>query len=74
MCRRTSINSVGKVNVRIKLGLVCVATEAIGAEIDEDGLLRADVLQISADGPTDVLLSKRARKMAGKEMPIRQIG
>ncbi|MCG8048608.1 MAG: retroviral-like aspartic protease family protein, partial [Candidatus Thiodiazotropha endolucinida] len=70
----TNISEVGKGNFEIQLGPVKVETEAIVAEIDDDGLLGVDVLQNREDGPTDLLMSKGVLKMAGKEVPIIQVG
>ena len=44
---------MGKGNFTIQLGPVSVQTEAIVAEIDDDGLLGVDVLQNRKDEPTD---------------------
>ena len=70
----SSINEVGKGSFKVQLGPVSVETEAIVAEIEDDGLLGVDVLQNGADGPTDILMSKGVLQMAGKEVPIIQIG
>ena len=58
----------------IQLGPVSVQTEAIVAEVDDDGLLGVDVLQNRKDGPTDLLMSKGVLQIAGKEVPIIQVG
>ena len=49
-------------------------TEAIVAEIDDDGLLGVDVLQNGEGGPTDLLMSEGVLKVDGKEVPIIQVG
>ena len=42
----------------IKLGTVQLETEAIVADIDDNGLLGVDVLQNGVSRPSDLLLSK----------------
>ena len=49
-------------------------TEAIVAEIDDDGLFGVDVLQNGEGGPTDLLISEGVLKVNGKEVPIIQVG
>ena len=70
----TYINEIGKGNFKLKLGPVCVQTETIVAEIEDDGLIGIDVLQNRHNGPTDLLMSKGILKMGDKEVPIMQIG
>ena len=70
----SSINERGKGNFNVQLGPVSVETEAIVAEIEDDGLLGVEILQNGADGPTDILMSKGVLKMAVKEVPIIQVG
>ena len=70
----TYINEIGKGNFKLQLGPVCVQTEAIVAEIEDDGLIGIDVLQNRHNGPTDLLMSKGILKMGDKEVPIMQIG
>ena len=48
-------------------------TEAIVADIDDDGVLGVDVLQNGVSGPTDLLLSKGVLKRYDKEVPIIQV-
>ena len=69
-----SIKVLGKGTFTLQLGPVSMQTEAIVAEIDEDGLLGVDVLQNGKGGPTDLLLSKGVLKVEGKEVPIIQVG
>ena len=69
-----SIKVLGKGTFTLQLGPVSMQTEAIVAEIDDDGLLRVDVLQNGKGGPTDLLLSKGVLKVEGKEVPIIQVG
>ena len=70
----TYINEIGKGNFKLQLGPVCVQTEAIVAEIEDDGLIGIDVLQNRHNGPTDLLMSKGILKMGDIEVPIMQIG
>ena len=70
----SNINEIGKGNFKVQIAPVGVETEAIVAEIEDDGLLGVDILQNGADGPTDILMSKGVLKMAGKEVPIIQVG
>ena len=70
----TFINEIGKGNFKLQLGPVCVQTEVIVAEIDDDGLIGIDVLLNRHNGPTDLLMSKGILKMGDKEVPIMQIG
>ena len=70
----TNISEMGQGNFKLQLGPVCVQTEAIVAEIDDDGLLGIDVLQNRHDGPTDLMMSKGILKMGDKEVPIMQVG
>ena len=70
----TAINEQGKGNFKLKLGPVSMHIEMIVADIDDDGLLGVDVLQNAEDGPADLLMSKGVLKVAGKEVPIIQVG
>ena len=63
-----------KGNFKLKLGPVSMHTEMIVADIDDDGLLWVDVLQNAEGGPADLLMSKGVLKVAGKEIPIIQVG
>ena len=49
-------------------------TEAIVAEIVDDGLLGVDVLQNREGRPTDLLMSKGVLKVEGKDVSIIQDG
>ena len=69
-----SIKELGKGTFTLQLGPVSMQTEAIDAEIDDDGLLGVDVLQNGKGGPTDLLMSKGVLKVEGKEVPIIQVG
>ena len=68
------IHGQGKGLFSIKLGTVQLETEAIVADIDDDGLLGVDVLQNGVSGPTDLLLSKGVLKVHDQEVPIIQVG
>ena len=70
----TTINEVGKGNFKLQLGPVSVQTEAIVAEIDDDGLLGVDILQNSKNGPADLLMSKGFLVIDKQEVPIIQVG
>ena len=70
----TTINEVGKGTFKLQLGPAEMYVEAIVAEIDDDGLLGIDLLQNGENGPTDLLMSKGVLMIAGKEVPIIQIG
>ena len=70
----TNIKEIGKGNFELQLGPVSVKTEAIVAEIDDDGLLGVDILQNSKNGPADLLMSKGVLVLDKKEVPIIQIG
>ena len=65
----TNISELGQGNFKLQLGPVCVQTEAIAAEIDDDGLLGIDVLQNRHDGPTDLMMSKGILKWETKKCP-----
>ena len=69
-----AINEQGKGNFKLKLGPVSMHTEMIVAGIDDDDLLGDDVLQNAEGGSADLLMSKGVLKVAGKEIPIIQIG
>ena len=69
-----SIRELGKGTFTLQLGPVSMQTEAIVAEIDDDGLLGVDVLQNGKGGPTDLLMSKGVLKVEGKEVPIIHVG
>ena len=69
-----NIKELGKGEFTLQLGPVSVQTEAIVAEIDDDGLLGVDVLQNGEGGPTDLLMSEGVLKVDGKEVPIIQVG
>ena len=69
-----NIKELGKGKFTIQLGPVSMETEAIVAEIDDDGLLGVDVLQNREGGPTDLLMSKGVLKVEGKDVPIIQVG
>ena len=69
-----NIKELGKGNFTLQLGPVSMQTEAIVAEIDDDGLLGVDVLQNGEGGPTDLLMSEGVLKVDGKEVPIIQVG
>ncbi|MEW8545559.1 MAG: reverse transcriptase domain-containing protein [Candidatus Thiodiazotropha sp.] len=68
------ISEVGKGSFKLQLGPVQLQTDAIVAEIEDDGLLGIDVLQNRDDGPADILMSKGVLRVAGKEVPIIQVG
>ena len=51
-----------------------MTVETIVADIVDDGLLWADVLQNSKDGPIDILLSRGGLVIDKKEVPIIQVG
>ena len=68
------IHGQGKGLFSIKLGTVQLETEAIVADIDDDGLLCVYVLQNGVSGPTDLLLSKGVLKVHDQEVPIIQVG
>lgn len=70
----TVINEVGKGSFKLQLGPVELRADAIVAEIDDDGLLGIDILQNSDDGPADILMSRGVLRVAGKEVPIIQVG
>ena len=67
------IKELGKGKFTLQLGPVSMQTEAIVAEIDDDGLLGVDVLQNGEGGPTD-LMREGVLKVDGKEVPIIQVG
>ena len=69
-----NIKELGKGKFTLQLGPVSMQTEAIVAEIDDDGLLGVDVLQNREGGPTDLLMSEGVLKVDGKEVPIIQVG
>ena len=69
-----NIKELGKGKFTLQLGPVSMQTEAIVAEIDDDGLLGVDVLQNGEGGPTDLLMSEGVLKVDGKEVPIIQVG
>ena len=68
------IHGQGKGLFSIMLGAVQLETEAIVADIDDDGLLGVDVLQNGVSGPTDLLLSKGVLKVHDQEVPIIRVG
>ena len=70
----TTINEVGKGTFKLQLGPAEMYVEAIVAEIDDDDLLGIDLLQNGENGPTDLFMSKGVLMIAGKEVPIIQIG
>ena len=69
-----NIKELGKGKFTLQLGPVSMQTEAIVAEIDDDGLLGVDVLQNGEGRPTDLLMSEGVLKVDGKEVPIIQVG
>ena len=69
-----NIKELGKGKFTLQLGPVSMQTEAIVAEIDDDGLLGVDVLQNGEGGPTDLLMSEGVLKVDGEEVPIIQVG
>ena len=70
----TTINEVGKGTFKLQLGPAEMYVKAVVAKIDDDGLLGIDLLQNGENGPTDLLMSKEILMIAGKEVPIIQIG
>ena len=68
-----NIKELGKGKFTLQLGPVSMQTDAILAEIDDDGLLRVDILQNREGGPTD-LMSKGVLKVEGKDVPIILVG
>ena len=68
------IQEMGKGLFQLKLGPVKIKTEAIVADIEDDGLLGVDVLQNASGGPSDLMLSKGVLLINKQEVPIIQVG
>ena len=63
-----------KTKCKLTLGDLTLDVDVIVAEIDDEGLLRIDVLQKHYTGPADILLSKIEIHLSGPKIPCILIG
>ncbi len=68
------IRERGKAVFNLQLGPLGMAREAVVAAIEDDALLRYDVLVGGENGPADILLSKGKIVLDNTEIPCMRVG
>lgn len=68
------IGELGEAVFELQLGTLTVKKRVVVAEIEDDGLLGADILQQDRAGPADILLSQGIIKFRDTEIPCIQVG
>ena len=65
---------VGKAKFEMYLGSLKLERELAVAEIEDDILLGADIIQQDVDGPADLILSENIMKLRGVPITLEQVG
>ena len=70
----TILKEHGKATFDFKLGNLCLSKELIVADIGDEGLLGADIMQEDEQGPGDLMLSRGILRLRNTDIEVLRVG
>ena len=70
----TILKEHGKATLDFKLGNLCLSKELIVADIGDEGLLGADIMQEDEQGPGDLMISRGILRLRNTDIEVLRVG